>query len=141
MRHAKRIFSTLAKIRPRLRSHNIPSILHNRIHDLILRPRTIIHLLRRRSRARPFRTRRTLPTRRRGPTTCLPTPIPNSRRSRRLNGLERQMLPRLAAAIPLRVLALLAIMFGHDVRSDPFQGFLARALRGRLRVRVDPEER
>lgn len=51
------------------------------------------------------------------------------------------MLPRLAAAIPLRVLALLAIMFGHDVRSDPFQGFLARALRGRLRVRVDPEER
>lgn len=51
------------------------------------------------------------------------------------------MLPGLTAAIPLRILALLAIMLGHDVRSDPFQGFLARALGGRLRVRMDPEER
>lgn len=117
MRHAKRIFSTLSNIRPRLRSHDIPNILHNHIRDLILHPR-IIHFLRRRSRTCPFRTRRTLPTRRRGPTRLpAPTPIPtpSRRRSRRLNGLKRQMLPRLAAAIPLRILALLAIMLGHDV--------------------------
>lgn len=141
MRHAKRIFSTLAKISPRLRSHDISSILHSRIRDLILHPRAIIHVFRRRSRACPFRTRRALPTRRRGPTNRLSTSIPNSRRSRRLNRLERQMLPRLAAAISLRILALLAIMFGHDVRSDPLQGFLARALGGRLGVSMDPKER
>lgn len=140
MRHAERIFSTLSNIRPWLHSHEILSILHNRIRDLILRPRTIHFLRCRRSWTRPFRTRRTLPTRRRGPTR-LPTPTPSSRRSRRLNGLKRQMLPRLATAIPLRILALLAIMLGHDVRSDPFQGFLARALGGRLGVRMDPEER